>query len=193
MATLFDPDPENLQKCQPEKGPKAVAAMASIKEKLGPEELVIPFALHGDGVPVQGTIRQEGLDFFTVNLPGAHDAKLKSPVPFTLLQSCFHWDNETKETILHILMWSMTCLKNCKFPTTRHGGTAWRKSDKERLRQQEKPCQQKASWWKWEGVGIGSTAGTTYPLTTPRVACVGFALQHSRIFEPALPMTEVLD
>ena len=43
-----------------------------MKEKLGLEELVLPFALHGDGVPVQGTIRQEGLDFLTVNLPGAH-------------------------------------------------------------------------------------------------------------------------
>ena len=139
MPTLLaDPDPECLQKFQPEKGSKAAAAMARIKEKLGLEELVIPFALHGDGVPAQGTIRQEVLHFLTVNLPGTHDAKLKSPAPFTLLQSCFHWEYETTETILHIPAWSMTCLKNGKFPTTRHDGTAWLKSERKGLRKQEK-------------------------------------------------------
>ena len=148
MATLFaDPDPECLQKCQPEKGSKAAAAMASIKEKLGLEELVIPFALHGDGVPVQGTIRQEGLDFLTVNLPGAHDAKLKHPVPFTLLQSCFHWEYETKETILHILS-----LKNGKFPTTRHDGTAWPRPEKERAKKAGKALPAKGILVEMRGV-----------------------------------------
>ena len=190
MATFFpDPDRECLQKCQPEKGSKAAAAMASMKEKLGLEELVIPFAPHGDGAPVQGTIRQEGLGFLTVNLPGAHDAKIKSPVPFTLLQSCFYWEYETKETILHILMWSMTCLKNGKFPTTRHDGTAWLKSEKERAKKAGKTVPAKGIL-----VEMGLAQQLVQHTHLQRQEWHVLAVPcNIREFELALPMTEVLD
>ncbi|CAE6911750.1 unnamed protein product [Symbiodinium sp. CCMP2592] len=119
--------------CQPAQGSKTWIAAKEIKQKLGwGEEAVIPFALHGDGVPVQGTMRKEGLDFLTINLPAAQDAKHRSPVPFTLLQNDFHWEYETKDSILKVLLWSMQCLKEGKFPSCRHDGSPWLKSDKQR-------------------------------------------------------------
>ena len=133
MAELFA-DPEGLAKCQPAEGSKHGAALACIKRQLQMEEAVIPFAAHGDGVPVQGTMRKEGLDFFTVNLPSARSEQLNTPIPFTLLQSDFHWEYETKESILQVLLWSMACLKEGTFPATRHDGSPWLKSDKKRAK-----------------------------------------------------------
>ena len=96
--------------------------LACIKRKLQMGEPIIPFALHGDGVPVQGTMRKEGLDFLTINLPSARSEQLNMPIPFTLLQSDFHSDYETKESILQVLLWSVACLKEGTFPATRHDG-----------------------------------------------------------------------
>ena len=132
MAVFFA-DPAALARCQPAQGSKTWVAAKEIKQKLGwGEEAVIPFALHGDGVPVQGTMRKEGLDFLTINLPAAQDAKHRSPVPFTLLQTDFHWEYETKDSTLKVLLWSMQCLKEGKFPSCRHDGSPWLKSDKQR-------------------------------------------------------------
>eukprot|EP00439_Symbiodinium_sp_Y106_P078212 s618_g17.t1 len=122
-----------LDECQPAQGSKTWVAAKEIKQKLGwGDEAVIPFALHGDGVPVQGTMRKEGLDFLTINLPAAQDAKHRSPVPFTLLQNDSHWEYDTKDSILKVLLWSMQCLKEGKFPSCRHDGSPWLKSDKQR-------------------------------------------------------------
>ena len=127
MAELFA-DPEGLE------GSKHGVALACIKRELQMEEAVIPFAVHGDGVPVQGTMRKEGLDFLTVNLPSARSEQLNMPIPFTLLQSDFHWEYETKESILQVLLWSMACLKEGTFPATRHDGSPWLKPDKKRAK-----------------------------------------------------------
>ena len=132
MAVFFA-DPAALARCQPAQGSKTWVAAKEIKQKLGwGDEAVIPFALHGDGVPVQGTMRKEGLDFLTINLPAAQDAKHRSPVPFTLLQNDSHWEYDTKDSILKVLLWSMQCLKEGKFPSCRHDGSPWLKSDKQR-------------------------------------------------------------
>ena len=84
-------NPAALARCQPAEGSKTWVAAQEIKRKLGwGDEAVIPFALRGDGVPVQSSMRKDGFDFLTINLPAALDAKHRSPVPFTLLQNDFH-------------------------------------------------------------------------------------------------------
>ena len=93
----------------------------------------IPFGVHGDAVPVLGIIRKASLDFITVNLPSCYS--WTDRVPFTTIQTKYV-QQETKDEIWRILMWSASCLKNGKFPECRHDGSAWIASDKERAKLQ---------------------------------------------------------
>ena len=69
----------------------------------------------------------------TINLPGS---KLHRDlrVPFTVLQTKFHFQYQTKKAILEILLWSLDHLKNGIYPSCRHDGTAWLTTDKARSR-----------------------------------------------------------
>ena len=92
----------------------------------------MPLGLHGDGVPVQGTLRQESLDFLTINMPSnKHHKDLR--VPFTVIQAVNHFGYDTKKAILDVLLWSLDCLKQGKYPTCRHDGAPWRPEDKRRV------------------------------------------------------------
>jgi len=130
--------PGAIQLCQPKTGSKCWASMQHICKKLGltiaenawPEQGLFPFGVHGDGVPVQGTIRKQGLDYFTVNLPCCPINNFR--VPFTAIQSKYHWEYKTKEAIWNVFMWSMDCLKKGQYPSCRHDGSKWIRSDNKR-------------------------------------------------------------
>ena len=129
-------DPKAVLEAQPARGSKVHAALSKIcmgvfGTESWPAEGLVSIGFHEDGVPIQGTMRKEGLDFLTINLPGS---KLHRDlrVPFTVIQSKFHFQYQTKEAILNILVWSLEHLKKGTWPVKRHDGTAWRKSDKAR-------------------------------------------------------------
>ena len=84
-------DPKAVLEAQPARGSKVHAALSKIcmgvfGTESWPAEGLVPIGFHGDGVPIQGTMRKEGLDFLTINLPGS---KLHRDlrVPFPLLSS----------------------------------------------------------------------------------------------------------
>ena len=126
-------DPRAISEAQPAKGSKVWTALSQICSQLfgsneWPAEGLVPIGFHGDGVPIQGTLRQESLDFLTINLPGS---KLHRDlrVPFTVLQTKFHFEYETKKAIFNILLWSLDHLKRGTYPKARHDGSPWLKSD----------------------------------------------------------------
>ena len=136
LAT-FLADKRAVAACQPRKGSKIKHAWDKILKDLKdlgmplPERGTVPLGLHGDAVPFQGTMRQQSLDYLTINLPS--NAQLTSlGVPFTVINTKFHSGYKTKEAILNILLWSLECLKKGEYPSARHDGTAWWKSDKHR-------------------------------------------------------------
>ena len=133
LACLWQ-DPRAQSACMPRPGSKLEHALHQLCPCLGlPVEGIIPFGLHGDAVPVLGTIRKTSLEFITVNLPAFH---WKERVPFTVIQSKWIFGQDTKDEIWKIFMWSATCLKNGQYPDKRHDGSAWLKSDKQRRQMQ---------------------------------------------------------
>ena len=112
---MYMHDRQAILEAQPAPGSKVGKALAEICNNLfgttgWPAEGLVPIGFHGDGVPIQGTIRKESLDFMTINLPGS---KLHRDlrVPFTVLQTKFHFQYQTKKAILEILLWSLDHLK----------------------------------------------------------------------------------
>ena len=72
LASLWQ-DPAAQSACMPRQGSKLEHALHQLCPCLGlPVEDIIPFGLHGDAVPVLGTIRKASLEFITVNLPAFH-------------------------------------------------------------------------------------------------------------------------
>lgn len=132
-------DDRAVLRAQPAKGSKVHNVMVKQRLRLSAShpmegwmtEPCLPLGFHGDGVPVQGTMRQESLDFLTLNMPCSKDNK-DLRVPFTVLQTAFHFEYETKAAILNILLWSLDCLKQGRYPTCRHDGSPWGPKDKAR-------------------------------------------------------------
>ena len=91
----------------------------------------VPLGIHGDGVPFRGVFRKQSLDFITINLPSS-SLLPNLRIPFTVLNTKFHAGYQTKEAILKILLWSLDALKEGKYPSKRHDGTAWLASDRSR-------------------------------------------------------------
>ena len=101
-----------------------------------PAEGTVPLGLHGDAVPVLGTIRKQSLDFITVNLPGCD--RWPERVPFTVLQGKYNLGQKTRDEIWKIFLWSLNILKTGNFPDCRHDGSHWLKSDKKKIARREK-------------------------------------------------------
>ena len=82
--------PKAVEACKPRPTSKIKVALDKVLSCLGwPEAGLIPLGLHGDAVPIQGTIRQQSSDFLTLNLPSARQfSNLR--VPFTVLNTKFH-------------------------------------------------------------------------------------------------------
>ena len=132
-------DTRALERSQPAQGSKVHRALLKQTLRLSAEDplgswmsdLHMPLGFHGDGVPVQGTMRQESLDFLTINMPtNKHHKDFR--VPFTVIQAAFHFNYETKRAILDVLLWSLGCSKKGKYPTCRHDGSPWGPQDKKR-------------------------------------------------------------
>jgi hypothetical protein len=113
----------------------------------------MPLGFHADGVPVQGTMRQESLDFLTINMPTNKQHK-DFRVPFTVIQAAFHFNYETKRAILDVLLWSLGCLKKGKYPTCRLMAVLGVHKTKKGLACKA-GCLQKAFCVKLEVIGTG--------------------------------------
>jgi hypothetical protein len=99
---------ESLDDLEPEED-----YMRSARQRLAktlhadPHKLVV-LGLHGDGVPIGGTMAEESLDVFNVNMPTSRKhASMR--IPFACIQ-LKHTVPETFEAIVKILCWSMRCL-----------------------------------------------------------------------------------
>ena len=133
---MYMHDRHAILEAQPAPGSKVGKALSVICNNLfgttgWPAEGLLPIGFHGDGVPIQGTIRKESSDLMTINLPGS---KLHRDlrVPFTVLQTKFHFQYQTKKAMLEIFLWSLDHLKKGMYPICRHDGTAWLTTDKAR-------------------------------------------------------------
>ena len=127
-------DHRAVKACSPPAGSKVGDALKIILSKLGvpwPARGHVPLGLHGDAVPIQGTMRKQSLDFLTINLPSS-SLRCDLRVPFTVLNTKFQAKSETREAILKVLLWSLDCLKRGAYPTERHDGKPWGKYDKAR-------------------------------------------------------------
>ena len=122
--------PNAAHACLPKANTKLFQTFHSLCASFGlPAYGTVPFGLHGDAVPVLGTIRKASMDFITVNLPAC---KWHERVPFTVFPSKYSYEQETKDAIWRIFVWSATCLKEGTYPTCRHDGGPWRGTDKKR-------------------------------------------------------------
>ena len=89
--------PNALHACLPNANTKLFQTFHSLCASFGlPANGTVPFGLHGDAVPVLGTIRKASMDFITINLPACtwHER-----VPFTVFQSKDSYEQETKDAI----------------------------------------------------------------------------------------------
>ena len=73
---LYMHDRQAILEAQPAQGSKVGKALAEICRNLfgstgWTAESLFPIGFHGNGVPIQGTIRKESLDFMAINLPGS--------------------------------------------------------------------------------------------------------------------------
>lgn len=128
--------PDTQKACQPKEGSKLKCTLTSLCASFSlPVKGTIPFGLHGDAVPVLGTIRKTSLDFITTNLPSY---SWKERVPFTVIQSKWRHGQDTRDAIWQVFMWSATCLQQGKYPKCRHDGSPWLPSDKQRSTMLEK-------------------------------------------------------
>ena len=91
-------DPRALARSQPAEVSKVANALKKICLRLATDQpmtgwlsdLHMPLGFHGDGVPVEGTMRQESLEFLTMNMPGRKThAALR--IPFTVFQGKFQF------------------------------------------------------------------------------------------------------
>ena len=127
---FFFKHPLAWQEVKPETGSRHEQHVTKIAQGM-PVTGIVPLGLHGDGVPIQGTLNEETLDTLSLNLPTSRNF-LKLRIPFTMLERKFVLSKETWDDILLVFCWSMRHAWTGNFPTKRHDGSPWRKSDKNR-------------------------------------------------------------
>ena len=145
--------PENFQEGMPEKESFFYQKLEKAAKawKSSPETM-FPLGMHGDGVPVQGRMNQDTLDFISLNLVASEHRKIR--VVFTCIEKRFNSGKDTIEAIFQILRWSLDCLGRAQYPTSRHDGSRFEThGDKERAQlaghmQPAKACliQIRADW-----------------------------------------------
>ena len=110
--------------------PELAERMAKLKAELKADFLV-GLGLHGDGVPINGTMNEDSLDVFNLNMvTSLEHAALR--IPFVCMQQKHQQPKETFDAIVAILCWSLRCLASGLKPQSRHDGSAWLPSDKHR-------------------------------------------------------------
>ena len=94
-----------------------------------------PLGLHGDGVPIQGRMNQDTLDFITINMP-CSPLHSQIRIPVTCIEKKFNAGVQTVKSIFQVLSWSLSSLGKGYNPERRHDGRHWLKSlDKARAGQ----------------------------------------------------------
>ena len=125
-------DPLSSNDLKPLPSSKHAVHISQVCQQSGmPEEGIIPVGLHGDGVPIQGTLNEQSLECFTVNLPCSKSNSDKR-VPFTVIQKKYVVAEDTFDDIMEVFCWSMKCLADGQYPSCRHDGQPWIQSDKAR-------------------------------------------------------------
>ena len=118
FADLVENDDEELQE-----------RLLKLAKELGAPALVA-LGLHGDGVPIGGTMSPDSLDVFNLTLiTSSQHSGLRVPLVCTQLK---HTHKETFDAIVQVLCWSLRCLATGTKPSARHDGSAWLPSDKRR-------------------------------------------------------------
>ena len=139
---------------------KQLATAASAWESLAVD--MCPLGLPGDGVPVQGRMNQDSLDFLTINMPSSSHSQLR--VPFTSIEKRFNGGNDTIKAIFQILRWSLCSLGKGKYPTKRHNNKKWLQLEKARRKKAGTSLSAKACLieiradWDWFQHWMGAPA-----------------------------------
>ena len=129
---------------------------------------MVPLAIHGDGVPVQGRMNQSTVDFLTFNFPGSL-GKAHKRIPICCLDAQCNAGDQTINAIWEVIKWSLESLGQGKHPTARHDGSeflphqddsrkkgtvgrSWRKGTGRRDLWE-------GNWWKMEEENCGTRTG----------------------------------
>ena len=134
-------DRKAVLESQPAKAAEISRAMSHICLSLfglerWPEKGLFPTGFHGDGAPVQGTMREESLGFLAMA-----NCIMVSTIPFTVLQAKFHFWIPYQKTFSDILLWSLGHLKKGAVPKARHDGSPSLISDKHKKKVGPVACQ----------------------------------------------------
>ena len=98
--------------------------------KADPAKLVM-LGMHGDGMPIGGTLNPDSLDVFNLNMPtSTKHGRMR--IPFVCMQ-LKHLAPGTFAAIVKVLCWSLRCLATGKRATCRRDGSPFEsKEDKKR-------------------------------------------------------------
>ena len=126
-------DPECLYD-QTALDPAAKIHMESAKQQLALDALV-PLGLWGDGVPCNWD-RSESFEVYAINFPGIAVGKRsrRIRIPITGVSHRFLVNRVTTEDIFSVISWSFRISAAGTWPSKRHDGTAWGKTDGARRR-----------------------------------------------------------
>ena len=135
----------NIEEGMPEKGTPLAKELSQVcfawKE---PEQGMLPLAIHGDGVPVQGRMNQSTLDYLTLSFPGSKRLE-KIRIPMCCLDAQWNGGEQTINAMWAVIAWSLKSLGQGIFPAKRHDGTPFGKQEKERQNMASKPMRGKAA------------------------------------------------
>lgn len=115
---------------------------------------LMALGLWGDGAPCNWD-RTESIDVLTLSFPGIGDRFKNMRLPITAI-SDKNISDHTWDDIFVVLKWSLEILATGQWPTCRHDGAEWRKSDS--CRRAQRPllraalCEVRADWSFLNGV-----------------------------------------
>ena len=109
---------------------------------------LLGIGLWADGTPCNWD-RSESVETLSLSLPGLTGEHKNLRIPITAL-SCKHVCAETWVDICAVIKWSLMILASGDWPTCRHDGTPWRKSDckRKKPRKLQRAClaEVRADW-----------------------------------------------
>ena len=125
--------------------------LAHVQKTTGDEDL-LGIGFWGDSVPNTWD-RSSSVEVFTWSLPGqAKDPWRNMRVLFCALPSSLFVPN-TMHALMEVWTWSMTCLFQGQYPTTRHNGDPWHSDDGDRAKLADQPlkikgilCEVRGDW-----------------------------------------------
>ena len=130
LAAIWSDEFLNIDPCMAHL--QAVRASVCASLKLDPNEYA-PLGLHGDGVPHTKNKSIECLSWNVCGVDGC-ERVLFSCIEKQFCCNCGCSGRHTLNAMLDVFCWSARCMVAGRFPTSRHDGAAWAKSDKDRLK-----------------------------------------------------------